>query len=289
MIAKLVNFVPFTLHLRDRELVINHPLIMGILNATPDSFYAASRSFTTSAMEARVEQMVSEGADIIDIGAYSTRPGATEVDADEELRRLERGIEVVKRLAPHLPISIDTFRASVARKCIADFGAHIINDVSGGTLDDDMIATAGELNVPYILMHMRGTPATKQQFTQYAGGVVHDVVEDLRVKMHRFEEAGCKQIIIDPGFGFSKTLEQNYEMMNGLSAFSALNAPLLVGISRKSMIHRLLQSTPADALTGTTVLHTVALLQGCHILRVHDVKAAVEVRSIMHQLQHPNK
>lgn len=289
MIAKLVNFVPFTLHLRDRDLVINHPLIMGILNATPDSFYAASRSFTTSAMEARVEQMVSEGADIIDIGAYSTRPGADEVDADEELRRLQRGIEVVKRIAPHLPISIDTFRASVARTCIAELGAQIINDVSGGTLDEDMLSTAGELNVPYILMHMRGTPATMQQFTQYDGGVVHDVVADLKAKMERFEQAGCRQIIIDPGFGFSKTMEQNYELMSGLSAFGTLNAPLLVGISRKSMIYRLLHTTPAEALTGTTVLHTVALLQGCHILRVHDVKAAVEVRTIVHQLQYPNK
>lgn len=274
------HFAAFTLSLPDRKLVIDHPLIMGILNVTPDSFYAESRAFTASAVEQRVEEMVSEGVDIIDIGAYSTRLGADEVAPQEELARLERGIAAVRHLAPHIPISIDTFRASVAETCVASLGAHIINDVSGGTLDADMLATAARLNVPYILMHMRGTPATMQQFTQYAGGVVHDVVADLKGKKQQFEQAGCRQIIIDPGFGFSKTLEQNYELMNGLEAFGRLNAPILVGISRKSMIYRLLQTTPQEALHGTTALHTVAMMKGCHILRVHDVKAAVQARAI---------
>ena len=187
-------------------------------------------------------------------------------------------------MAPNIPVSIDTFRANVARTCVEEMGADIVNDVSGGTLDADMAATMGQLDVPYILMHMRGTPATMQQFTDYPGGVVADVVADLKAKMEHFREQGCRQVILDPGFGFSKTLEQNYELMNGLAAFHELNAPLLVGISRKSMIFRLLGTSSAESLEGTTVLNTIAMLAGSHILRVHDVRAAVEARTILEEL-----
>lgn len=280
----MLNFKPFTLSLRDRTLVLDRPQIMGIVNVTPDSFYSASRTFDVDSLEKKVEQMVSEGVDIFDIGAYSTRLGADDVSPEEELRRLQRGMEVVKRMAPNIPVSIDTFRANVARACVEEMGADIVNDVSGGTLDTDMAATMGQLNVPYILMHMRGTPATMQQFTDYPGGVVADVVADLKAKMEHFREQGCRQVILDPGFGFSKTLEQNYELMNGLSAFHELNAPLLVGISRKSMIFRLLGTSSAESLEGTTVLNTIAMLAGSHILRVHDVRAAVEARTILEEL-----
>lgn len=280
----MLNFKPFTLSLRDRTLVLDRPQIMGIVNVTPDSFYSASRTFDVDSLEKKVEQMVSEGVDIFDIGAYSTRPGADDVSPEEELRRLQRGMEVVKRMAPNIPVSIDTFRANVARACVEEMGADIVNDVSGGTLDAEMAATMGQLDVPYILMHMRGTPATMQQFTDYPGGVVADVVADLKAKMEHFREQGFRQVILDPGFGFSKTLEQNYELMNGLSAFHELNAPLLVGISRKSMIFRLLGTSPAESLEGTTVLNTIAMLAGSHILRVHDVRAAVEARAILEEL-----
>lgn len=280
----MLNFKPFTLSLRDRTLVLDRPQIMGIVNVTPDSFYSASRTFDVDSLEKKVEQMVSEGVDIFDIGAYSTRSGADDVSPEEELRRLQRGMEVVKRMAPNIPVSIDTFRANVARTCVEEMGADIVNDVSGGTLDADMAATMGQLDVPYILMHMRGTPATMQHFTDYPGGVVADVVGDLKVKMEHFREQGCRQVILDPGFGFSKTLEQNYELMNGLTAFHELNAPLLVGISRKSMIFRLLGTSSAESLEGTTVLNTIAMLAGSHILRVHDVRAAVEARTILEEL-----
>lgn len=280
----MLNFKPFTLSLRDRTLVLDRPQIMGIVNVTPDSFYSASRTFDVDSLEKKVEQMVSEGVDIFDIGAYSTRQGADDVSPEEELRRLQRGMEVVKRMAPNIPVSIDTFRANVARACVEEMGADIVNDVSGGTLDADMAATMGQLDVPYILMHMRGTPATMQHFTDYPGGVVADVVGDLKVKMEHFREQGCRQVILDPGFGFSKTLEQNYELMNGLTAFHELNAPLLVGISRKSMIFHLLGTSSAESLEGTTVLNTIAMLAGSHILRVHDVRAAVEARTILEEL-----
>ena len=280
----MLNFKPFTLSLRDRTLVLDRPQIMGIVNVTPDSFYSASRTFDVDSLEKKVEQMVSEGVDIFDIGAYSTRSGADDVSPEEELRRLQRGMEVVKRMAPNIPVSIDTFRANVARACVEEMGADIVNDVSGGTLDADMAVTMGQLDVPYILMHMRGTPATMQQFTDYPGGVVADVVGDLKVKMEHFREQGCRQVILDPGFGFSKTLEQNYELMNGLAAFHELKVPLLVGISRKSMIFRLLGTSSAESLEGTTVLNTLAMLAGSHILRVHDVRAAVEARTILEEL-----
>jgi dihydropteroate synthase len=269
------HFKTFSINLRGRLVEIDRPWVMGILNVTPDSFYQGSRCDDVSKIELRVRQLIDEGADVIDIGAYSTRPGAAEITADEEYSRLQRGLEVIHRLAPSAIVSVDTFRASVARRCVDDFGVDIINDVAGGTLDDDMFATVASLRVPYVLMHMRGTPATMQSLTAY-DNVTADVVEYLARRIDTLHQMGVSDVIADPGFGFSKTVEQNYEMLDNLQLFAALNVPLLVGISRKSMIFSALDCTPDDALNGTTVLNTISLLKGAHILRVHDVKAAVE-------------
>ena len=260
--------------------VIERPWVMGILNVTPDSFWAGSRCDTVQAIERRVGQMVAEGADVIDIGAYSTRPGAAEVPVAEELARLERAMEVVRRLAPGLLTSVDTFRASVAQYGVEHLGIDMVNDVSGGALDPAMFATVARLDVPYVLMHMRGTPATMQQLTDY-DNVVDDVLADLQFKLDALHNLGLRDVIVDPGFGFSKTLEQNYELMARLADFHRLEAPLLVGVSRKSMVYRALCCSPDEALNGTTVLNTMALLAGAHILRVHDVAAAVQARTLV--------
>lgn len=256
---------------------------MGILNVTPDSFYASSRCDTTEAIEARVLKMLDEGVDVIDIGAYSTRPGADVVTVDEEKQRLERAMQVVRNISPHVLTSVDTFRADVAQYAVKQLGINIVNDVSGGTLDNEMFATMARLQVPYILMHMRGTPATMQQLTDY-GNVVNDVLADLRCKLDTLRGWGVRDLIVDPGFGFAKTLEQNYQLMARLEEFHCLGAPLLVGVSRKSMICKALGCKPDDALNGTTVLNTVALLAGAHILRVHDVQAAVQARNLVQRL-----
>lgn len=275
------QFKEFTLHLPGRLLKIDRPLIMAILNVTPDSFYSGSRCDEMAKIEQRVQQIVDEGADMIDIGAYSTRPGAAQVPPEEELSRLKKGLDAIGRLAPHMIVSVDTFRAQMARRCVEDWGVHIINDVSGGTLDADMFNTVARLQVPYILMHMRGTPATMQQLTQYDKPVAQEVCAYLEHKMTELKDMGVREVIADPGFGFSKTVEQNFEMFRHLDDFHALNAPLLVGISRKSMIFRTFDCTPAEALNGTTVLNTLAMLHGSHIIRVHDVKQAVEARHLL--------
>lgn len=259
---------------------ITRPWIMGILNVTPDSFYDGSRCPDAERIAARVQQITDEGADVIDIGAYSTRPGADNVSATEELARLERGMEAVRRVAPDAIVSVDTFRADVARSCVEQLGVDIINDVAGGTLDDRMFATVAQLGVPYIVMHMRGTPATMQQLTDY-DNVTADVLKYLARKVDELHQMGVNDVIADPGFGFSKTVEQNYELMRGLEVFHELHVPLLVGVSRKSMVFRLLGCTPAEALNGTTVLNTLAIERCAHILRVHDVRQAVETRAIV--------
>ena len=253
---------------------------MGILNVTPDSFYSASRTPGNEEIATRVRQLVSQGADIIDIGGYSSRPGADDVTAQEEYARLKRGIEAVKAIAPEMIISIDTFRADVARRCVIDDGADIINDISGGDLDPCMHATVAQLHTPYVMMHTRSTPATMQQHCDYPHGVTADVIASMGQKIDHLRQLGVCDIIVDPGFGFAKTLEQNYELLNNLEEFHLLGLPLLVGISRKSMIYRLLGTTPEESLNGTTVLNTAALLHGCHILRVHDVAQAVEAVKI---------
>ena len=277
----MYEFKPFTINIGGKLLEINRPLVMGILNATPDSFYGGSRCSETDRIAGRIEEMVRDGADIIDIGGYSSRPNADDVTAEEEYRRLESVLKVRREIAPEIPVSIDTFRADVARKCIENFGAMIVNDISGGDLDENMFATVAELKVPYILMHMRGNPKTMQSLTDYEDGVVVGVISDLAKKVHRLSRMGVCDVIVDPGFGFSKDLEQNYRLMAHLEEFHALRLPLLVGISRKSMIFRALGTTPDGALNGTTALNVVSLMAGAHILRVHDVKEAVEAVKIV--------
>lgn len=268
-----------TLNLRGRLYPLNQPQIMGILNVTPDSFYAESRTQTEEAITHRVEQMVTEGADMIDIGAYSSRPGANDVSAEEESNRLRKGLGIVRRLYPEIPISVDTFRADVARMAVEEFGADIINDISGGMMDKNMFRTIARLGVPYILMHMQGTPDTMQTAPHYED-VRREVLLYLAERIDCLNQLGAKDIIIDPGFGFGKTLEHNYELMNHLEDFQELERPLLVGISRKTMIYKLIGGTPQTALNGTTVLNTIALSKGAHILRVHDVSQAVETKRI---------
>ena len=275
------EFGTYTLTIKGEKLTVEKPLIMGILNVTPDSFYSGSRMGSDEALIGkRVEQILDEGGDMIDIGAYSTRSNADDISADEEYARLKTGLNIIKSIDANVVVSVDTFRADVARKCVEEFGVDIVNDVSGGTLDDEMFATVAKLKVPYILMHMRGTPATMQQLTDYSD-VTRDVIADLRQKKLALNELGVEEVIIDPGFGFSKTLEQNFEMLNRLEDFKQLCAPLLVGVSRKSMIFRTLGCTPVESLNGTTVINTISLMKGAHILRVHDVKEAVEVNKLV--------
>lgn len=271
------KFCRYTLTIKGEKRAIVKPWVMGILNVTPDSFYSGSRmGVDEMRIGERVEEILKEGGDIIDIGAYSTRRNADDISPEEEYSRLKIGLNVIKNIDANAIVSVDTFRADVARRCVEEFGVDIVNDVSGGTLDDDMFATVANLKVPYILMHMRGTPATMQQLTEY-NDVTRDVIDDLHKKKCALNDLGIDDVIIDPGFGFSKTVEQNFEMLNRLEDFKRLDAPLLVGVSRKTMIYRTLGCTPVESLNGTTVINTISLLKGAHILRVHDVKEAVEV------------
>lgn len=267
------KFTPFSLNIGGRLVDYTRPAVMGIVNVTPDSFYAGSRTTDAEAVGRRVTAMLGEGVDIIDVGAYSSRPGAADVSPDEESERLARGLEAVRRVAPEAVVSVDTFRASVARKAVSDFGPLIINDISGGALDDDMFETVAELGVPYIMMHMRGTPADMQQHCDY-DSLASDILAELGERLGRLTLMGVSDIIVDPGFGFSKTLAQNYELLASLPLFALFHRPLLVGLSRKSMATRLLGIDTADALNATTVLNTLALDRGASILRVHDVAAA---------------
>ena len=272
---------PFSLNIRGRLIDFVRPAVMAIINATPDSFYAASRSETSDQIAEAARSAVDEGADIIDLGAYSSRPGADDVSAAVELDRLAHGLEAVRKVAPSIPVSIDTFRAEIAKRCVSEFGADIINDISGGDMDHEMFDTVASLNVPYVLMHMRGTPASMQTLTEYSAGVTAGVIAELAPKLERLELLGVNDVIIDPGFGFAKTLEQNYRLLRDLEAFEMLGRPVLVGMSRKSMATRLLNITSEEALNATTVLNTVAIQHGAAILRVHDVKAAREAVDII--------
>lgn len=262
-------------------------MVMGVVNATPDSFYAYSRAGDVASLCEQICRMADEGADMIDIGAYSTRPGAGQVPVDEEKRRLGMAAEAVKVSGVGLPLSVDTFRAEVARYAVERLGFGMVNDIGGGTLDPDMLATVADLDVPYIAMHMRGTPETMQQFAHY-DNVAEQVTTELSERLQALHSAGVKHVILDPGFGFAKTLEQNYALLAGLQSVKALGAPVLVGVSRKSMIYKLLGCTPENALNGTTVVNTIALMAGADILRVHDVKAAVEARTIVMKTRSPH-
>ena len=274
----------YTSNAGGRLLDLQTPVVMGILNATPDSFYAGSRTQTEAEIAARVHQIVDEGAGIIDVGAYSSRPGADDVPAEEEMLRLRHALDIVRREAPDAIISVDTFRADVAKMCIEEGGAHIINDISGGTLDKNMFRTVARLRVPYILMHIQGEPHTMQQAPHY-DNLEQEVFLFLSQRVDQLRQLGVADIILDPGFGFGKTLAHNYELMNRLEDFREFDLPLLVGISRKSMIYKLLGTTPAEALGGTIALNTIALMKGAHILRVHDVRAAVETVRIFETMK----
>ena len=276
------EFKKYSLNIKGKLVEIDKPLIMGIVNATPDSFYDRSRALDRGAITARVNKMLEEGADIIDIGACSTRPGAEVATASEEMERLNIAVSAIREtIGDDVILSVDTYRSDVARHCVEQLGVDIINDISGGDLDPEMHHTVARLQVPYIVMHMRGTPATMQQLTDYDGDVAAVVIEELARKIDTLHQLGVNDVIADPGFGFAKTVEQNYRLLNCLEAFHALEVPLLVGVSRKSMIQRLLDCTAQDALNGTTVVNTIAMMKGAHIIRVHDVKAAVEARTIV--------
>lgn len=272
--------VSYTINVQGQLLNLAKPRVMGILNVTPDSFYTASRKQTEEAIVQRANEILLEGGDMIDLGAYSSRPGATHISPEEEMERLGRALRIIRREHPHAIVSVDTFRAKVAERCILEYGADIINDISGGELDPDMFPTVARLNVPYILMHMKGTPQNMQDDPRYHD-ITSEVMQYLGEKVDQLHEMGVNDIILDPGYGFAKTLEQNYELLRNQHALLELGLPLLVGVSRKSMIYRLLGGTPEEALNGTTVLHTISLMQGAHILRVHDVKQAVEAVRIM--------
>lgn len=271
---------PFSLKLRGRVVEFDHPQIMGIVNVTPDSFYAGSRTGDSVSVARRVEKMIEDGADWIDIGAYSSRHGALEVTAEEEIRRLRLGMEALRKVDSDIFVSVDTFRAEVADIAVKELGADMINDISGGTLDSDMFAVVAETGVPYVLMHMRGTPSSMQTMTDYTD-VTADVLADLQVKLSRLRAMGVADVVVDPGFGFAKTLEQNYTLMRDLGMFGLLDCPVLVGVSRKSMIYRLAGKTPDESLFGTVALNALALERGAAFLRVHDVAAAYDTRAVV--------
>lgn len=271
---------PYSLNLRGRLTEISSPKVMGIVNVTPDSFYAQSRKQTAREIGEQVNKMLDEGADMIDVGAYSSRPGASDVSPEEEMNRLARALDIIREQHPEVIVSVDTFRAKVAQECVERYGADIINDISGGDLDPEMFETAAALNVPYILMHMKGTPQDMQKAPCY-NHLMSEMLQYFAERIDRLHLLGLNDIILDPGFGFAKTLGHNYQLMKHLSELHTLGLPLLAGISRKSMIYRLLDSTPQEALNGTTVLNTLALVQGASVLRVHDVKAACEAVKIV--------
>lgn len=271
------------MRLNNTIIDLSKPRVMTIINITPDSFYDGSRCFTEEQIERKVLAALDEGADMFDVGGYSSRPAADDVAIEEEIRRIARAMKVIRRVAPATAVSIDSFRAEVIRRTVDEFGDCIVNDISAGELDPKMIATVAELRLPYVAMHMRGTPATMQEMTSY-GNIVEEVREYFVRKIEQLRLAGIGDIVIDAGFGFAKSLDQNYELMRGLHRLTDLGAPLLVGISRKSMIYKLLGCTPDKALNGTTALHLEALRQGAKILRVHDTREAKEVITIFNKL-----
>jgi dihydropteroate synthase len=256
---------------------------MGILNVTPDSFFDGGKYVGERAILERAEKMILQGATILDVGGYSSRPGAAEVSLDEEKERVLSAIRFILKQFPETYISIDTFRSEVARAAVGE-GACLVNDISGGTLDENMFPTVGKLNVPYVLMHMKGNPQTMTKQTQYEN-LLLDLTTYFHTKTDALKNAGVKDVIIDPGFGFAKTREQNFELLNSLQEFKIFGKPLMVGLSRKSMVWKTLNCNPSEALNGTTALHSIALLNGADILRVHDVREAVEVVTLMKEVK----
>lgn len=273
-----------TINIKGELLELSQPIVMGILNITPDSFFAESRKQGEQEIIARVAEILTQGGKIVDIGAQSTRPSSTLLSSKEEIERLKPALNIINKEFPDAILSVDTFYSDVARFCVEEHGVDIINDISGGEMDKNMFDTAASLNVPYILMHMRGTPQTMSQLTDY-DNLIQDIFYYFSKKIAELHLKGVNDIIIDPGFGFSKTIDQNYELMASLKGFSIFDLPLLVGISRKKMIYNLIDSKAEESLNGTSILNTFALQNGADILRVHDVKEAVEAVKITEKLK----
>ena len=263
---------------------------MAIVNATPDSFYSLSRMQSHEAVAERVREAIEDGATIIDIGGYSSRPDANDVAVEEEWQRVKMALEATREVSQDIAISVDTFRAEIVRRAVAEFGYIIVNDITAGAGDSEMFKTVAELGVPYVAMHMRGTPQTMQSLTQY-NDVVADVVAELSARLQAMDEAGIdrRRVALDPGFGFAKSTEQNYELLVGLHKLKSLGQPLLVGVSRKSMIYKTLGSTPEESLSATQAIHWEALRQGATLLRVHDVKEAVETIKLFEKFNENDK
>ncbi len=273
----------FSINLKGNLVDLSVPIVMGILNVTPDSFYDGGRySQSEKALLTQAEKCLREGATLLDIGGYSSRPDASPVSVEEERRRAVESVTLIAKEFPEAYLSIDTFRASIAREAVAA-GACMINDISGGNLDEQMFETVAALQVPYVMMHMKGTPQTMKQLAQYDDLVV-EMLDYFQQKLAALRDLRVKDVIIDPGFGFAKTIDHNYQLLANLQAFQVLDAPLLVGLSRKSMIYKRLKISPDEALNGTTVLHTVSLLQGASIIRAHDVKEAMQTIQLLNYI-----
>lgn len=272
-----------TINCHGKLIDLSVPKVMGIINVTPDSFYDGGKTFSEKEILDKAEKMLREGATFLDIGGYSTRPGASEISENEEIQRVAEAVESILKNFPEALISVDTFRSEVAKKAV-EAGAAMINDVSGGTLDAEMYKTISQLKVPYILMHMRGTPKTMTKLTEYKNVTV-DVLKDLSEKIALARVEGINDIIADPGFGFAKTRQQSFQLLNNLELFQNLQIPFLVGISRKSLIYKTLETSAENALNGTSSLNTIALLKGASILRVHDVKEAVQCVKLFENLK----
>ena len=278
---------PMYINAGGKLISLEVPKVMGVLNITPDSFYTGSRFMEENAIIAAAGKMLEDGADFLDVGGYSSRPGAEDIPPAEEKKRVLKAVKIISGEFPGAIISVDTFRADIAREAVLGCGARMINDISGGESDPEMFPLIEEINVPYVMMHMRGNPRTMQDNTIY-DDVVADILKWFGEKIVRLQSAGVKDIIIDPGFGFSKTIKDNFELLNRLKNFSIAGLPVMVGISRKSMIWRTLEITPDESLNGTSVLNTVALMNGADILRVHDVKEAVETVRLTYKIRKYN-
>lgn len=278
------EFNPQYINVNGKLMDFSSPKVMGILNVTPDSFFAQSRKQTSKEIIERVKQIIDEGASIVDLGAYSSRQNADDVSPKEEMNRLRIALEIIRNEFSDIVVSIDTFRADVARMCVEEYNADIINDIAAGEMDKDMFPTIASLGVPYIIMHMKGTPQNMQDTPKY-DNLLKEVLYYFSEKVQKLRDLGVKDIIIDPGFGFAKTIEHNYELLNHMEEFQIFDLPILVGVSRKSMIYNLLGTTPQEALNGTTVIDTIALMKGANILRVHDVRQAVENVRIFEKMQ----
>ena len=272
-----------TINIKGKLIDLATPLVMGIVNVTPDSFYKGSRSQSEKEIIERVQQIIDEGGTIIDVGGQSTSPTSTPHTAKEELERIGPALTIIQKEFPETIVSIDTFYSEVAKTAVEKYGVSMINDISGGQIDKEMFPTVAQVNVPYILMHMRGTPQTMQQLTTY-DNFIQEIIFYFSEKIAHLNGLGVNDIIVDPGFGFSKTLDQNYELMAHLKYFDIFETPLLVGVSRKSMTYKLLETNAEGSLNGTTVLNTYALQSGANILRVHDVKEAVDCVKLMSEL-----